>query len=510
MIDSSVTLSGSVTDALPSSGLTGTMTITVINASGTSSFPTPVVIASPLSANTGTFSYQVSLVDGLNTIIETTCDTAGNCTSFTKTITFYPAKLNVSVEEVDASAKPALQTDTALETKVFSVAAGSCAATIGNQVKNYGKIYSTCIAENTKLETLSPSGSNNKPRNFLTDLAGIGVGTGDKLVLVQSRANPNGSHAYMGFDLPNMQAGQSRDVGFERNPGQTAKGLFVQSSQFSRNTKLEWSGSNRAERIMGSVLEVYKPDLITWSDGEEIYPFTFISDSDWDLNVCLQVPAGYTIVAPGTCDQTLISNEAKVVEFQVASTSSTAAAAALAQAGGVEPNFTVNLTTKHKEAGSSVVKETSRSYQVSGLSSAGKKASDLALAPVIKKLQTEQLADQKAQAAKIAAVLAQAEQTAQGQAVSAIAITFKLTLTAGTQSEDVKRLQEYLNNHGFTVSVSGPGSKGQESTFFGPKTKAALIAFQEAHQAEILAHLGLVHGTGILGPSTRAYINAHQ
>jgi len=35
------------------------------------------------------------------------------------------------------------------------------------------------------------------------------------------------------------------------------------------------------------------------------------------VNVCLSVPAGYQVVAPGTCDQTLISNEAKVVEFTV-------------------------------------------------------------------------------------------------------------------------------------------------------------------------------------------------
>jgi hypothetical protein len=512
-------LTGTLNFPAPSSSGIDYVTAT-LNGNAVSS--TNLVLSDP---SHGTFAFSVTLAEGLNTINETVCDKAGHCANFTKQITLItdtdhdgvldpndqcvtvpgtaqfhgcPSGLNVSVEEVDASAKPALQTDTALQTKVFSSAAGSCAANIGNQIKNYDKIYNTCIAEATAKETFSPSGSDNKPRNFITDLAGIYITTGDKLVLVQSRVNPDGSHGYMGFDLPAMKSGESRNVGFNRTPGQDLKGLFVQDSIFSRNSKGIWNGSNRAQVIKGSELYVFKPDLVTWSDGQEIYPFTFISDSDWELDVCLQVPVGYTIVAPGTCDQTLISNEAKVVEFQVAATGSGAAAAFLAQAT-TEPSFTMNLTTKHKEAGSTVVKETNTSYQVSGLSSASRRANDLALAPIV-----------AAEKAKADAVLAQATQAAQGQAVSAIAITFKLTLSAGTQSADVLRLQQYLNNHGFTVSASGPGSKGNETTYFGPKTKAALIAFQEAHRAEILTNLGLIHGTGILGPSTRAYINAHQ
>lgn len=55
-----------------------------------------------------------------------------------------------------------------------------------------------------------------------------------------------------------------------------------------------------------------------WNSTEEIYPFLFISDSDWTVDVCLEVPEGYQIVDPGACTQTLISNETKVVEFKVA------------------------------------------------------------------------------------------------------------------------------------------------------------------------------------------------
>ena len=451
----------------------------------------------------GDFAYTPVLTDqGDYSFTSTAYDAAGNIAVAMVKTTYVLARLNVSVQETVAAGNgAAIHMDTALETKVFSSEAGSCASNIGTTPKNYVAIYSNCRAEATALETFSPTiAPSKKPRNLIDpDLKGINITTGSKLVLVKSRPagiNANGASSYMGFDLPNMQAGESRDVGFNRVPGQP--NVFVQKSMFSQNSKYQWSGSNRAEVIQGSELYVYRPDFVEWTNGDQIYPFTFISDSDWDLNVCLQVPAGYTIVAPGTCDQTLISNEARIVEFTVAENVTGAAAVLLAQAGAPEPNFTFTLNTKHKEAGSTVVKETNTSYQVSGLSAASKRASDLALAPVI--------AQEKAKAV----VLAQAEQAAQGQAVSAIAQTFQLTLAPGTQSADVLRLQRYLNSKGFTLASSGAGSPGNETNVFGPRTREALRRFQEANRGAILAPLGLLNGTGIFGPSTRAFINANQ
>jgi lysophospholipase L1-like esterase len=78
-----------------------------------------------------------------------------------------------------------------------------------------------------------------------------------------------------------------------------------------------------------------------------------------------------------------------------------------------------------------------------------------------------------------------------------------------SRSAEVYSLQKYLNAKGFFVSRVGPGSPGSETTLFGPRTKQALIKFQEFHANEILAPLGLTKGTGIIGPMTRAYINAH-
>ncbi len=96
------------------------------------------------------------------------------------------------------------------------------------------------------------------------------------------------------------------------------------------------------------------------------------------------------------------------------------------------------------------------------------------------------------------------------QAQINVAQAFDVSLTLGSSGADVLRLQQYLNNHGYTVSSSGLGSKGTETSLFGPKTKAALKSFQEAHRGEILTPLGLQSGTGMFGLSTRGYINSHR
>jgi hypothetical protein len=73
--------------------------------------------------------------------------------------------------------------------------------------------------------------------------------------------------------------------------------------------------------------------------------------------------------------------------------------------------------------------------------------------------------------------------------------------------EDVRRLQKFLNNHGYPVALIGFGSKGMETINFGPLTQAALIKFQEAYAKDILWPLGLNKGTGFFGPMTIKQIN---
>lgn len=87
----------------------------------------------------------------------------------------------------------------------------------------------------------------------------------------------------------------------------------------------------------------------------------------------------------------------------------------------------------------------------------------------------------------------------------AIATDFSRTLKVGMRGEDVRALQQFLNTDNETrVGETGAGSPGNETDYFGPATKRALIKFQEKHRADILAPLGLAQGTGVFGEKTRA------
>ncbi len=79
-------------------------------------------------------------------------------------------------------------------------------------------------------------------------------------------------------------------------------------------------------------------------------------------------------------------------------------------------------------------------------------------------------------------------------------------LSMGATGADVMNLQEFLNDAGFTVSVSGAGSVGMETMYFGPATKAAVTSFQNANAATILTPIGLTMGTGYFGAGTRSAV----
>lgn len=85
-----------------------------------------------------------------------------------------------------------------------------------------------------------------------------------------------------------------------------------------------------------------------------------------------------------------------------------------------------------------------------------------------------------------------------GSAEAPLSFSFSRDLKEGAAGEDVRALQKFLNTHGFVVAESGPGSPGLETTYFGPATKRAVIAFQRKYSISPTA--------GYFGPLTRGVV----
>ena len=80
---------------------------------------------------------------------------------------------------------------------------------------------------------------------------------------------------------------------------------------------------------------------------------------------------------------------------------------------------------------------------------------------------------------------------------SSAAMSWSRSLKVGSRGADVKDLQVFLNMCADTkVSMSGAGSAGMETTYFGPATKAAVMKWQMAR--------GVTPASGLFGPLSRA------
>jgi len=88
-------------------------------------------------------------------------------------------------------------------------------------------------------------------------------------------------------------------------------------------------------------------------------------------------------------------------------------------------------------------------------------------------------------------------------------VVFYSDMQQGDSGGQVQKLQRVLNQDPQTqVAQSGPGSPGQETTYFGPKTYDAVVSFQEKYAEDILQPLELSEGTGYVGSATRDKLNS--
>lgn len=85
-----------------------------------------------------------------------------------------------------------------------------------------------------------------------------------------------------------------------------------------------------------------------------------------------------------------------------------------------------------------------------------------------------------------------------GSVLGSYKFNFTKLLKFGMTDEDVKQLQIYLNNHGYPISITGAGSPGNETTYFGSLTKQAVVKFQESNK---------LIPDGIVGENTKIILN---
>jgi peptidoglycan hydrolase-like protein with peptidoglycan-binding domain len=117
----------------------------------------------------------------------------------------------------------------------------------------------------------------------------------------------------------------------------------------------------------------------------------------------------------------------------------------------------------------------------------------------------QQIAQLLAQIAALRAQLA----ALTGGTVGVCTAQFSRDLSIGASGADVLALQKLLNRSADTqLAVSGAGSPGLETQYYGPITAGAVSKFQVKYRSEILTPSGIVNPTGYFGPASRAKANA--
>ncbi|MHB1163302.1 MAG: peptidoglycan-binding domain-containing protein [Minisyncoccota bacterium] len=87
--------------------------------------------------------------------------------------------------------------------------------------------------------------------------------------------------------------------------------------------------------------------------------------------------------------------------------------------------------------------------------------------------------------------------------------TFTTNLSLGSSGASVVTLQQILNRDPDTrIAVSGPGSAGNETRYFGTLTRLAVMRFQEKYANEVLTPAGLTRASGYVGYYTRTKLDA--
>jgi hypothetical protein len=165
----------------------------------------------------------------------------------------------------------------------------------------------------------------------MTDSSGVcfagEASTGDYLVIVKYLDTATGKTVYVGRPKSPGDFVDTDNDGI----ADLAEKDFQIIKVFKNGEYKGYRGGSKMV-VSGSILEVIMPESGIWEGLNNVYPFIFTSDSDWEVDVCSQVPTGYSIVgvydengtlfASTECVQTIVANQKKIIAFEVYETSS--------------------------------------------------------------------------------------------------------------------------------------------------------------------------------------------
>jgi hypothetical protein len=73
----------------------------------------------------------------------------------------------------------------------------------------------------------------------------------------------------------------------------------------------------KSTKKTGSELWIFEPSYVVWDDTTEYYPFVFESDSNWEVDVCVEAPEGYEPADGVNCLQSFVAGEVKSLLFTI-------------------------------------------------------------------------------------------------------------------------------------------------------------------------------------------------
>jgi hypothetical protein len=91
--------------------------------------------------------------------------------------------------------------------------------------------------------------------------------------------------------------------------GEIVKNLILMTDMRGRKS------AGKSQKVTGSELFIFQPEYVEWDSNQELYPFGFVSDGDWEVEVSVEPPKGFESDQKKITE--VLSSEAKAIQFTI-------------------------------------------------------------------------------------------------------------------------------------------------------------------------------------------------